>query len=180
MPIIKNTSIVVEAISRLFDNKDEYALDMFQSGRSTSIADPGRPSVANTIGTVLLNLAANGDYVTGNVLDDAIIQTGDRTLSRNRCQALRTLLEDGDFIERRVKGGGVSVVLFPSETLLQTMFTRMSARKDNEKKWGSARSRLVARDARKKRSSVKQRQLTRKLQVLQEIASDLGYKLKAS
>lgn len=175
MPIIKQADVIVEALRRLFDNKDEYVIDMFQSGRSVSIADPGRPSVANTIGTVLLNLAANGEYVTGNVLDDAIIQTGDRTLSRNRLHALAALLESGDFIERRVKGGGASVVLFPSEALLQTMFTRMTARRDAESRWG--RVGKVARDARKKRSSIKQRQLTRQLQVLQEIASDLGYKL---
>lgn len=173
--ILSETETIVSTITSLFDKKEEYHLNMFMAGRQSSLAEPGKPSVPNTIGTILLNMAAEHNYVTVDLLCSAIIQTGDRTLTRHRNVAIKSLLENGDFMLRRVKGGGAKEVLFPTEELLQRMFSRVNCRSDKESDWASKRS--SNKDIRRRRSESKRRQLIKEQRMLLAIANDLGYSL---
>ena len=174
--IIKSPTKVVDAIRRYFDNKDAYVLDLFWAGRVTSQADPGRPSVPNTIGTVLLNMATDEDYVPVDVLKDAMVLTGDRTLIVNRHRAVSNLLKEkhGDdslFLSRRVKGSGSGEVLFPSEHLLTVQKNSIDLRLSREKDWKDK----VGSDEVRSRSRVKLRELRLRRRQVEEVMEFLGY-----
>lgn len=162
---MKNVS---KLISNYFDKSETYGVNMFQVGKSSSISDPGRPSVANTLGTILLNLAIDGDNISREDLRDAVFSTGDRTLIRNYSKAISGLVEDGHFTVE-------DDLIHPTEDLFNAIHTSLQVRLDKECEWSEVKSKNSSHQpGRTSRCKSKQEELRKDLKAVELVMKSFG------
>lgn len=173
---------LTDIINKVHDDDDYYWVNMYWANRVTGRVNLGRPSVASTIGTVLLNYACSGKYATMTVLLEAMRQSGDLSLERNRHSAIKSLTKDtdyrdADFIIRRVNGHGNLQFIFPSDSLIKRMYRNVCNLLTREKAHQNACKRLI--NNRKERTKDKIKELRTVKKEVEKIAQGLGYSLPA-